>query len=67
MSVHVDIFLMAGNLEALKKNKENIKMNFNIQDSRKVNNFLGVYYEWGRDADGLYAKMTMDKDVKKLV
>ena len=29
--------------------------------------FLGVYYEWGRDAKGTYAKMTMDKDVKKLV
>ena len=29
--------------------------------------FLGVYYEWGRDAKGLQAKMTMEKDVKKLV
>ena len=26
-----------------------------------------MYYEWGRDAKGTYAKMTMEKDVKKFV
>ena len=26
-----------------------------------------MYYEWGRDAKCLYAKMTMEKDVKKMV
>ena len=29
--------------------------------------FLRVYYEWGCDAKGMYAKMTMDTDVKKPV
>ena len=29
--------------------------------------FLGVFYEWGRDANVMYAKTTMDKDVNKLI
>ena len=29
--------------------------------------FLGMHYEWGRDTKGSYAKMTTEKDVKKLV
>ena len=39
-----------------------IKLKFNIQESGKVNKFLGVYYSWGSDS-----KTTMEKDVKKLV
>ena len=29
--------------------------------------FLGVYYEWGHDAKGPYAKVTTEKYVNKLV
>ena len=29
--------------------------------------FLGVFYEWGCDAKGPYEKITMEKDVNKLV
>ena len=29
--------------------------------------FIRVYYEWGRDAKGSYAKTTMEKYVEKLV
>ena len=29
--------------------------------------FLGVYYEWGRDAKVMYPKMITDKDVNKLL
>ena len=43
-----------------------IKLKFNIRESRKVN-FFKVYYEWGCDAKGSYCKMTMEKDVNKLV
>ena len=32
-----------------------------------MKSFLGLYYEWGCDMKGSYEKMTMDKDVKKLV
>ena len=32
-----------------------------------MKNFLRVYYEWGRDAKGLYAKIIMENDIKKLV
>ena len=45
---------------------EKIK-NINIQESGKVKKFLGVYYEWVCDKKVSYAKMTMEKDVKKLV
>ena len=67
MSVHVDNVFMAGKTETLNNIKENIKEKFNISESGKVKKFLGVYYEWGRDAKGAYAKMTMYKDVKNLV
>ena len=44
MSVHVDNLFMAGNKETLKDIKEKIEENFNISESGKVKNFLGVYY-----------------------
>ena len=44
-----------------------INLNFNIQDYGKVKKFIGVYYEWGSDVKGSYAKMTTEKEVKKLV
>ena len=44
-----------------------IKPKFNIQDSAKTKKFIGVCSIWGCDAKGLYAKMTMKKDVKKFV
>ena len=59
MSVHVDDEFIYGKLDTLKNTKEKVKKKFNIQESRKVNNFLGVYYEWGHDAKGTYVKMTI--------
>ena len=44
-----------------------IKPKFNIQDSAKTKKFIGVCSIWGCDAKGLYAKMTIKKDVKKFV
>ena len=44
-----------------------IKLEFNIQESEKLKKFIKVYYEWVHDAKGPYAKITMQKDVKKLV
>ena len=67
MSFHVYDVFMAGNPETLKLIKEKIKEKFNISESGKVRNFLGVYYEWGCNAKGTYAKMTMEKDVKNIV
>ena len=67
MSVHVDDVFMADKPETLKSIKENIKENFNISVSGKVKKFLGVYYKWGHNAKVKYEKMTMEKDVKKLV
>ena len=32
-----------------------------------MKNFIWVYYKWGHDVKGTYAKMTMDKYFKKLV
>ena len=32
-----------------------------------MNKFFSVYYEWGRDAEGSYAKTTTEKYVEKLV
>ena len=32
-----------------------------------MKNFLGVYYERGRDAKVIRAKITMEKDLKKIV
>ena len=67
MSVNVDEIFMYGKRETLKSIKEKIKENFNISYSGKVKKFLGVYYEWGRNAKFTHAKMTIEKDVKKLV
>ena len=67
MSVHEDGVFMSGKPETLKVNSEKIKEKFNISESGKVKNFLGVYYEWGHDEKGTYAKMTMEKDANKLV
>ena len=38
-----------------------------MQQSGKVNKFLGVYYEWGCNAKGSYAKITMENEVNNLV
>ena len=32
-----------------------------------MNNFLGVYYEWRCEPKVVYAKMTMENDVNKMV
>ena len=42
-------------------------MKFNIQESREVKKFLGVYHKWGCGVKVSYAKTTMEKEVKKLV
>ena len=67
MSVPVDPLFTEEKPKTLKKTKDMIKKNFNIQVSRKAKHFPRVYYEQGRDAKGLYENMTMKKDVKKLV
>ena len=67
ISVHVDDVFMDGKPEILKNIKENIKEKFNISESEKGGMFLGVYYKLGHNVKGTYAKMTIDKDVKKLV
>ena len=67
MSVHVDDMFMAGNPETQKIIKENIKDKFKISESGKVKKSLGVYYKWSHNVKGAYAKMTMEKDVRKLV
>ena len=33
----------------------------------KVRNFLVAYYKWGHNAKGVYAKVAMEKNIKKLV
>ena len=67
MSVHIDDVLMARKPETLEKIKQNIELKFNIQDSGEIKKFIRVYYEWIRDTKGSHAKMTMVKDIKKLV
>ena len=67
ISVRVDYLFVAGRLDTLENMKYMVKLKFNTQESNKVKNFLGVYYEWGHDAKGPYAKTTMKKYVKKLV
>ena len=52
ISVYVYDVFMSGKPEKLKNTKENNKKNSNIKESGKVENFLGVYYEWGREAKG---------------
>ena len=44
-----------------------IKLKFNFQDSGKVKKFFRLYYEFGHGAKGMHAKITMEKDVNKLV
>ena len=44
-----------------------IKLKSNIQESSKVKKFLGVYYKWDHNDEVLHKKMTMEKDIKKLV
>ena len=65
--VHVNNVIISGNPETLKNSQGKIKLKLNIQESEKAKKFLGAYYELGRDEKWMYAKMTMDKDVKKLV
>ena len=67
MSVHVDNIFMTGKTETINNIYKNSKREFNISESRKVRKFIGVYCEGGCYMKGMYAKMTMDKDVKKLV
>ena len=67
MSVYVYDVFMSGNWYTLEKIKEKIKPNLNIQNYRKVKKFLIVYYEWGRYAKGLHARMTTEKDIKNLL
>ena len=44
-----------------------IMLKFNIQQSSRLQIFFGMYYEWGCEEKDSYAKMTMEKDVEKLV
>ena len=44
-----------------------INLKFTIQESGKVKKLLGVYYEWGQEEKVPYAKMTMDKEINKMV
>ena len=67
ISFCIDDVFMAGKLYSSEKTKEKINLNFNIQESGKGKKFIGVYYGLGRYAKGSYVKMTMEKDVKKLV
>ena len=41
-------------------------MKFNIQEFGKVKKFLVVYYKWGHYEKVPFAKMTMEKYVRKL-
>ena len=56
MSVHVDDVIMSVMPETLENIKYMIKLKFNIKESVKVKNFLGVYHKWGHNAKGPYAK-----------
>ena len=59
MSVCIDDVFMEVIPESLQNTKYMINLKFNIQESGKVKKFLGVYYKWGHDAKGTYAKITM--------
>ena len=61
MSFHVDDVFIAGKPEIPKVIKEQIKEKFKISDSIKLGKFLGVYYEWGHNVKGMYAKITMER------
>ena len=67
MSVHVDDVFMAGKPDILEKLKELIKFNFNIPESVKRENNLGIYYELGHDENDPHTKITMEKEMNKLV
>ena len=67
MSVHMDDVFISGNPDTFKNIKENIKERFNIQESGEVIKFLWVYYEWGCDVKSTYTKITIEKDVRKIV
>ena len=67
ISVCVDDLFIERRMETLENIKDIIKLKFNIQESGKKKNFLEVYYNYGNDAKGPYAKITMEKDVNKLV
>ena len=58
---------MAGRRETLETIKEIIKLKFNIQESGEVKKFIGVYFEWGNNAKVLHHKMTLEKEVNKMV
>ena len=51
ISVRVDDLFVAGRMDTLENMKYMVKLKFNTQESNKVKNFLGVYYEWGHDAN----------------
>lgn len=67
VSFHEYNLFIEGRMETLENIKYMIKLKFNIQESRKTKDFLGVYYKWGHDTKGSYEKMTIDKDANKLV
>ena len=67
MSIHVDDVFMTVRTETLERTKEMIKLNVNIKESRKVNMLLRVYYKWVDGNKVPYAKITTEKDTKKLV
>ena len=67
MLVHVDNLFMAGKPETINNLKENIKEKFSTSESGKVKNFFGVYFKWSHNGKGTYGKITMEKDVRKLV
>ena len=67
MYVNVGDVFMAGRPETLENIKEMIDLKLNIQESGKIKRFIGVYYEWAHEAKCMYTKMTMDKDINKLV
>ena len=53
----------AGRPDTLENIKEMINLEFNIQESRKMRKFIGVYYEWGHDTKGPSAEINMEKDI----
>ena len=67
MSVHVHDVFLEGRPEPLENIKDMIKSKCSIKESRKVKKFLKVNYKVCHDEKCSYGKMTMEKDVKKLV
>ena len=58
-----DDVVTAGRPDTLENIKEMINLEFNIQESRKMRKFIGVYYEWGHDTKGPSAEINMEKDI----